>query len=124
VKSGNAKSSKRPPSHVGQNIGAWMLLTLGLAGIVGGGGMIYINSIAPIDPTAPRNSNIYLIAGAWIVAGVVLTLWGAGMRRSDGRGHSSPLEKEAKGSAKRSCAACSGVSPPTATRCYHCGASL
>jgi len=110
-----------------RNLGAWVLITLGLTGIVGGAGMVYIFSIA--NQPAPANARTLDAAPSPLlkygspalsaVVGLVFLCWGLGMRGSWPRVKSG----SGKGS-KRTCPNCGHLRPVTAVKCYHCGSSL
>jgi hypothetical protein len=135
--SARQRRSSRRRSDVGPPIVAWILIVLGLAGIVGGAGMIYVLSIAegadraraqatfgadPMSGAPPRSDGTfkYLIGVPVIVGGLVLTVLGLG-RRGLESGGGPARGRGAEAASKVTCPSCGGRSPETAAQCYHCG---
>jgi hypothetical protein len=121
---------------MGRVAAGWLLIVLGLTGIVGGTGAVYILSqgdpaaedagaqgrrnpggMPAAPPRKPDPVKRYGPAALAVVAGLVLTCWGLGMRGSGPR-----ARKEGSNAAgKQVCPGCGERSPATAVRCYHCG---
>jgi hypothetical protein len=118
----------------------WLLIVLGLGGVVGGAGMFYIFSSLNAEADAAARAEArqifhaenvepsrraaplleYGAATVAVVVGLVFLIVGFGMRAT--------AEPSRTGKRKRrrreegtTCAACGGVSPATAQACYQCG---
>lgn len=118
---GRAPGLPRPER--GRAIVAWLLIALGLTGVVGGGGMIYIHSLIPpaVDGVVRDGGKIYAIAIFSILLGLVLTCYGVGLRPDRRRKRSGSDRPGAETDEKLTCPACGGRSPATAPNCYQCG---
>ncbi len=108
-----------------RNIIAWLLIVAGLTATVGGLGSFYISSIAAEMAPKEEIKGMYIGAGASVAVGLLLLFLGFRLRAS-----SDELKKPRQrifdpGAApKKRCAACGGLSPAAATKCYHCGQAL
>jgi hypothetical protein len=118
-----------------RNIVGWLLITLGLAGIVGGLGMAYVFWLAndaaaqnartqeSMNPGGPATNSLrqgdttlqYGACALSAVVGLVLLFWGAGLRGS------GPRKLGKKDRSRRECPNCGELTPKTARSCFHCG---
>jgi ribosomal protein L40E len=134
ARSQHGKAPGKPANLLGWTIVAWLVIALGLAGIVGGIGMIYIHSLGPSDtareearaqarmmgvealPAKTYTVETYFAAGLSILLGLMLFLFGVGLRPDRRKNRRPQSEND-----KRVCTACGGPSPLTAPKCYQCG---
>jgi hypothetical protein len=119
---------------------AWLIIFLGLAGIMGGVAMGYMASMIDVDPNdreradfgmgfqadnarRPKKSVVgrYAAPAASVAVGGILFLVGMTLRPVATKG--SKKKKKHKADSQK-CAHCGALSPGSAKACYHCGEML
>src|SRR4051794_32598987 len=102
-----------------RTLGAWTLIALGLAGVVGGLGMLYIHLLLPTpgsqDEAWAQTLGFYGGGCSGIVFGSALLVLGVVLRAPR-----SGSGKRKRGR-KRDCSACGATSAPGSPKCYRCG---
>jgi hypothetical protein len=118
-----------------QTIIAWVVITIGLAGVVGGLGMFSMYSLLPAPKPGDAEERAFVGGrylpwsmetvvfcgggGAGVVIGAVLTVEGLNLRKDP-----SGTWKRRKRGEKRVCVNCRASNAPGTRTCYRCGKRL